>query len=87
MSIGWEGQPQIFTDVVCNIDWACLWENINNVAVWLPALYGLIVTIVAATPTDKDDKVLSRLKNVGKTLGNGIVNASAKITEMKGKKE
>ena len=50
----------------CNIDWACLFENLSSPAIWVPALYGVISTVAALTPTEKDDKVLERIKNLGR---------------------
>lgn len=51
---------------VCAIDWGCLFENIGNPVIWLPLLYGIVTTVVAITPTEKDDRVLDRIHNLGR---------------------
>lgn len=52
------------TTEVCSVDWRCLWEHIGNPMIWGPLIYGALITIVALTPTERDDKALARINNV-----------------------
>ena len=61
MNGGWDGEAVTY---LCNIDWACLWSNLSSPAIWGPAIYSLVATVAAATPTEGDTGIANRLKHL-----------------------